>query len=487
MNSLKGNIVYQLCYRLLTIITPLITSPYLSRVLGAEKLGIYSYTLSIVNYFIMFAALGTETYGSREIARISSKKDDELLSKTFWGIYFTQFLMSAIAILFYLFYIFFISRENTMIALLQVGWIVSTLLDINWFFFGMEQVKYAVVRNFFVKAVSVICILMFVNNAADLGKYAFIMACSMLVSQLFLWSYVPKFVQFVPLSRSDVKKHIAPNLRLFIPLIGSNVYWTMDKTMLGLFSDYNNTGYYYNADKVMNIPLSLVIGLGAVMLPRMSSVFESNGKKDWEAMMIKTTELYLLMACSIAGGIAAIAEEFVPLFFGQGYEPCIMLIICFSPVLILKAVNDMLKNQCILPLGQERAYTIAVFCGAVANFCTNWMLIQKYGAMGALIGTAVAEVVVLILEVMLLRKEVSFVHLLHNRFYYILIAFIMYFIVRVVADMFVNYPVAIRLAIEIFVGIISYSCGCLLFWKWDKASFIRQYILDRMQGVRRRV
>ena len=315
MANVKKNLVYQSFYRILSLITPLITSPYLSRVLGAGELGRYSYTMSIVSYFNLFAALGTEMYGTREIAKVRAKNSKEIISETFWGIYIVQMSMSLLAMLSYFFFIRVIYTKDFWLALIPGIWIMSTLLDINWFFFGMEEFKYTVVRNCIVKIIGIVFILLFVRHSNDLLIYAFIMGGTMVISQLMLWAYMPKYVIRPRLKINMITMHIIPNLKLFIPLIGSSVYWTMDKTMLGIFSDYNNVGYYYNADKVMNIPLNLIIGIGTVMLPRMTYLIQSDEMKKWKEMFDKSVELYIFMAAAIGGGIAAIANEFVPFFF----------------------------------------------------------------------------------------------------------------------------------------------------------------------------
>ena len=187
MNKLRKNVIYQMAYRVLTIITPLITAPYLSRTLGANCLGVYSYTLSSVNYFVLFAMLGTETYGNREIARVSAHGDPDELSQSFWEIYALQKCSSLLAIAAYLLYVLSV-HENRLIALLQGIWLISTMLDINWFFFGIEQVRFTVTRNFMVKAASVLCILLFVKSEKDLILYVVIMGASVACSQIFIWT-----------------------------------------------------------------------------------------------------------------------------------------------------------------------------------------------------------------------------------------------------------------------------------------------------------
>ncbi len=480
--SLKQNLVYQSFYRILSILTPLITSPYLARVLGAKSLGIYSYTLSVVSYFMIFAFLGTETYGNRTIARINICQNKELLSKNFWGIYILQLFCSIIAFGTYIFFVLFIEKENRIIAVIQGFWIISTLLDINWFFFGIEEVKLTVIRNSLVKLLGVFLILIYVKSPNDLFCYALIMVGTMVVSQLIMWAYIPKYIKFVDLKWNDIKIHIKPNIGLFIPLIASNLYWTMDKTMLGILSDYENTGYYYNADKVMNIPLNLIIGFGAVMLPRMSAMIEQNRRKEWNKMFSITAEFYMMASCAVGGGIAAIANEFVPFFFGDGYEPCVLLIKLFGPILVLKAINDMIKNQCILPLGEEKKYTLIVFCGAIVNIITNYILIPSFGALGALTATGISELIVVFMELILERKFLKIKNIIWKNIYYAFFAMIMYGTIQIISHRF-NLECVNKLIIEILVGVCIYIICCFIYWKInpkkDLANYVNEYINNK--------
>lgn len=468
-SKLKRNLIYQSGYRLLTIITPLITSPYLARVLGAEKLGIYSYTLSIVSYFTMIAFLGTETYGNRTIAQVNTYNDKDALSRTFWGIYIGQAACSTLAVILYMFVVLLFVKNNKYIFLLQGMWIISTMLDINWFFFGIEEVKLTVIRNALVKIIGIGSILLFVKSENDLWIYTLIMAGTMVMSQIIMWMYIPKYISKTKISFSDVIHHFKPNIGLFIPLIASSVYWTMDKTMLGLLSTYESTGYYYNADKVMNIPLNLVIGFGAVMLPRMSALIEKNDKTGWKNLFKKTSEFYFMSACAIGGGIAAVANEFVPIFFGNGYDECVLLIELFGPILVLKAINDLIKNQCILPLGEEKKYTIIVSLGAMANLIANLILIPRYGALGALIGTGVAEIVVVVFEFLLEKKYLSISLVIAKNYWYVFISTIMYVLVRSISCI-LDLKIIYKLCVEVIIGILIYLIGCLFFWRFSKES-----------------
>ncbi len=245
MSSVKKNLGYQTIYQILATCLPLITSPYLSRRLGATQLGIYSFTNSVVLYFTLFAMLGTVNYGTRSIAAV--KDDPEKCGKVFWDIYLLQAGMAIVAAFVYLCYFVFICKENRLIAFIQMFQILNCFLDINWLFFGLEKFKVTVTRNIFVKAVCFILLFILVKNENDLWKYAVLMVASNIISQLILWKRLPLFCKKAfHIDLLEIRRHIRPNLVLFVPLLAMSVYHVMDKTMLGIMSTKEQVGYYYN-------------------------------------------------------------------------------------------------------------------------------------------------------------------------------------------------------------------------------------------------
>lgn len=276
-SSIKKNLGLQTAFQILNTCLPLITAPYLSRTLGATSLGVYSFTSSIVSYFSLFAMLGTVNYGTRTIAAVKENKEER--SKCFWSIFLFQVIVTFMCLMTYIVYMFWLCKDNYIIAWIQGITIVCCCFDINWLFFGIENFKITVTRSMIIKVVTVLLILFTVKSTEDLWLYTFIMAMGTLVSQLILWVYVPRYISFCKISLKDIQRHIKPNLVLFIPLLAMSVYHIMDKTMLGLLSSYEQNGFYYNADKLINIPLCIINGVGTVMLPRMTALYHSEKKR----------------------------------------------------------------------------------------------------------------------------------------------------------------------------------------------------------------
>ena len=437
MSKLKKNLGYQTIYQILNTCIPLITSPYLARVLGAEKQGVFSYTQSIINYFTLFAMLGVENYGTRTIANCGD--DREKRSKSLWNIYFFQMCCTLLSIGIYVVYLTRICSQNVYIAFLQIFYLLGSLVDINWLFFGVEKFKTTVSRNMIIRISSVVLILSTVRKPSDLWIYTLIMAGSTFLSNIILWFFASKEVDVKAIrtvSKKEVVKHIKPNLVLFVPLMAMSVYHIMDKTMLGLLSTYKQVGYYYNADKIINIPIGILIGIGTVMLPRMTALNSNGLINEAKKLFLLSIELIVAVSSAMACGIFAISVEFTPLFFGSGYDECIRVIMMLSPILVIKGHSLVVRMQYLIPNQKEKIFIESVFWGAGINLIVNLVLIVRLGALGAAIGTMAAELVSCFWQYKKINKYISCSSVIYKSMVYVLFGVVMIIVVRIVARIF---------------------------------------------------
>lgn len=480
MKKLLKNLGYQTVYQILAICLPLITSPYISRVLGADGLGVYSYTYSLVNYFTLFAMLGTTNYGSRSIAVV--KENKESVTHVFWSIYALQIISSVVALIAYITFVKAFVTQNILIATVQAIWIIACVLDISWFFFGIEEFKVTVIRNIIIKLMTVVAIFMFVNQPGDVWKYTVIMALGTLLSQLALWPFLFKYIGFYMPKVQEVCAHIRPNILLFIPLLGLSVYHIMDKTMLGMVCSEAESGYYYNADKVMSMPLTVIMATGTVMLPKMSELAAKGDSKEENYLLNISMEGFMLLTIGMAFGISAVAQHFIPIFFGPGYEPCVVLVYIFSVIMIFKALANIIRNQFLIPHNYERIYTISVFVGAILNFIANciFIIIMDMGAVGACYGTLVAEMATCILYIISINKETQMIFRLRKIFVYFLMGIVMFTCVLFVSSHLQQS--IISLLIEIAVGSMLYLVMCLCYWWKNEKSMFHLLLKKLIRG-----
>lgn len=458
-SRLQINLILQSFYQVLIVITPLITSPYISRVLGAEGLGIYSYSYSISNYFSILAMLGTITYGSKVIAKCRDDKCER--SKIFFEIITLQILLACIGSIIYTVIVVTSGQKHTEIFLIQVMMIVACAFNVGWFFFGMEEFRITVAINVIIKVLQIICIFLFVKIKSDLWKYVFIMASGELVSQLSLFLIIRKYVCVVKLTLKGILRHIKPNLLLFIPGIAFAINQDLDKTMIGLFSSYSNTGFYYNAEKLIKIPTGIITGLGVVLLPYVTNSIAVNKEKDTSSFIKKSIYPMMFLTVALSVGIISISREFVPIFFGKGYEPCIELIKIMAFTMIFKAIADAIRTQYLIPNDREKDYSTAVLVGATVNCILNLIMIKNYGAKGAAFATFISEALVFIIYNVIIWKDTRLMIDLIKCCIFSIPAFFMYISVRSIAKIFS--AGITQLIIEIIVGgtvyvVVGLSC-----------------------------
>lgn len=402
--SITKNYIYNLIYQIIVLLIPLITAPYLSRVLGAENIGIYSYTSSITVFFILFGTLGITLYGQREIAY--KQKNKKEYSKIFWEIIILRTITMTISLMVY--YFLFINGNNAYCIYYKILIIelIGNLIDISWFFQGLEEFKKTVIRNTFVRLFSLILILTLVKKSSDLPIYFGIYVLSTFLGNLSLWLYLPKLVEKVKFRQLKILKHLKPTIGLFIPQIAIQLYTVLDRSMIGMIiSDKSEVGYYDQAQKITHMLLTIITSLGTVMLPRIASTFALGKKDQIEKYIYNSFNMVFFLAFPLMLGLIAVSNSFVPVFFGNGYSKVSILMKIICPIILLIGVGSITGTQYLLPTKRQKEYTISVIMGAFVNLIINLILIKKYGAVGASIGTVLAELTVSSIQLFFLRKD----------------------------------------------------------------------------------
>ena len=292
-------------------------------------------------------------------------------------------------------------------AWIQIIYLISVAFDINWFFYGMEQFKMTVTRNSIIKIINLLLILLLVKNKEDIYLYGIIMAGGMLVSQLVLWFFLKRFIILIKIELNDVLIHVKPNLILFVPVLAISLYTTMSKIILGALSTMEAVGFYENSNKLTSIPSMAITSLGTVMLPRMSNLVANGQHIEAMQYIQKSLIVSVFLSCSMAFGISAISYEFVPIFYGEGYDECVNII----SVLVLSSIfiswANVIRTQYLIPNKMDKIYIVSVFLGAGVNIITNLILIPRLSALGAAIATLFAEFSVCAYQTYRVRNEIK--------------------------------------------------------------------------------
>lgn len=464
MGNLKKNFLYNITYQLLLIILPLITAPYVSRVLGVDGVGTYSYIYSIAYYFCLFGMLGVSNHGNRSIALV--REDRAKRSSTFWAIYTMQFITTMIALLLYLVFITVFFDGNKRVAYIDTLFLLSYVLDINWLFFGLEEFRLTVTRNMAFKILTVVCTFLFVKCADDLWKYTLILALGTLLSQAYLWGYLLQKVDFVRPSKKDLLSQIKPVLVLFIPVIAYSIYKVMDKIMLGSMTSVQQVGLYENAEKIVGIPVGVITAFGTVMMPRISALVSQNNTSQIENYNRMSFRYFSLLAFGMVFGLIGTSGILPEVYFGSQFVDCGPLIAGLSFTLIFMTWANIIRTQYLIPNKKDRPYVVSTICGAMINLVVNYLLIPRFQAKGALIGTLLAEFTVFFVQAIYVRNEFPVFKYLRPAIGFLVCGICMSGAVYQIGNLFGR---SIKtLFFQVMAGIVIYismSVICLLFMK----------------------
>lgn len=466
--SIVKNYIYNLIYQMLTIVLPLVTTPYLSRVLGAGPIGIYGYTLSIVTYFILFGSLGIAMYGQREIAYVQEKKEEQ--SKTFWEIViFRVITMTVALIIFYL--TFCLKGEYSLYYKILILELVANAIDISWYFQGVEDFGKTVVRNIIVKSLSLVCIFVFIKSPEDLWKYFLIYTVANVFGNLTMWMYIPEILPKVRLKDLNLIKHIKPTLALFVPQIATQIYVVLDKTMVGnITGNMSEVGYYEQAQKIVKALMLVVTALGTVMSSRIANTYALKKEDEIKKYLKKSFKAVWFLGIPITLGLIAITPKMVPWFYGDGFDSVIPLLIATSPIILIIGFSNVTGNQYLIQVGNQKVFTISVTTGAIVNVIFNFMLINVMGTIGAVLSSNLAEIAVLAVQLYYLREKIKIKNVFKDSWKYIISGILMSISVYLISiKMNVS---CISTLLQICIGGILYFILLIIF----KEQFINEII-----------
>lgn len=446
------NYMYNALYQIFAIASPLITTPYVSRVLGVTGIGTFGYTESIANYFILFGTLGSNLYGQREIAYVQDDPDKRTL--VFKEIIAFRILTVFTMVIIYLVAFCRTGQYKSIFLILAIE-IIASAFDISWFFQGIQDFKKVVMRNIIIKSLSIVLIFVLVKSENDVNLYTLCYALPVLISNLSLWLFLPSYLTKAKHEKIIIFKHVIPLLALFVPQIATQVYTVLDKTMIGvLASNIDQVGYFEQSQKMIKVLVCIITALGIVMLPQMSKLFVEGKVKEIHENIKRSFRFVFFLGFPLMFGIVGIAENFVPWFYGVGYDAVVSLMSIISPIIIIIGISNVIGKQYLLPTKKQKAYTVSVVVGAIINFILNLCLIPQFNAWGACIATVFAEFSVTAVQIWFVRNEIPLLSYLKIAIRYFIVGIIMFAGVRAM-NYFVH-PGFIGVLCQMVVGILLY-------------------------------
>ena len=476
--SLKKNIAISTLYQILIIILPLITAPYIARVLGPDQSGVYDYTNSIMTYFAMFAALGTASYGVREIARV--RDDVAMRSKLFWEIELMTVMTSTVCIIAWFIFIAITPQYKVIYLVLTMG-LLSTMFDISWFFAGMEQFKYTVTKNAACKLIGVILMFLFVKKEEDLLLYVIIVISSTMIGNLTMWLYVPKFVEKVDFRTLTFRKHFHETLIYFVPTVATSIYTVLDRTLIGVITKNKaENGFYHYAMQIVNMMKALTFSsLNMVLGSRLSFLFAEKKYDEIKEKIADSTNYILFMGYGICFGVIGVAERFVPVFLGPGYDRVANMLILMSPIVIIIGISNCLGSQYYTPAGYRKLSAKYIIIGAIVNLLLNLLLIPKYWGYGAIAASLIAESVITILYMKNCNGYLRAETIIKDSWKKIIAGVVMLIVIRAL-DGIISSDI-LALLVEVAVGFTVYCAVIMLL----RDSFMTDLLMGKVLKKKR--
>ena len=436
--SLKQNIALNLFKTLLSLLFPLITFPYASRILLPEGIGKVAFARSFIDYFIIIATLGISTYGIRETAKL--RENRERLSKISREIITINMISTCVSYLLLFVAILCIPKLSDYRLLLIVisAKILFTALGLDWLYGGMEDYKYITVRAVIFQIISVILLFVFVHKPEDYLKYASIAVLSNVGSHVCNWIHSRKYIDLFIKTKLELKKHLKPIFILFAMAAVTKIYVVLDVNMLGFICDDWQVGIYTAAVKVNKIILSLVVAACTVLLPRLSYYTEKNETKKFNNLAYKGIDVLLLVSIPSAIGLSRLSYHVIMLISGQNYISAIPVMRIMNPIIVVIGISNFVGMQLFMPLRKEKYTLYSVLCGAAVNFSMNLILIPRYQAFGAAISTLCAELVVTAVQLYLARNIINLKDIFKRFIVYLFDAAVMGLVVFVISSYFTD-------------------------------------------------
>lgn len=477
--SISINMLFNVSYNLLNMLFPFITSVYLSRVLGPEYIGRVSYAQNIMQYFVVIASLGIPTYGMKKISRDSSNKKQ--LEKTFSELFCLNLISTLICSVLYTTLVSCVGMLRADLKLfLCVGLtLYMNIFNVEWFFSGQEEYAYITIRSLCVKVISIVCIFLFVKNQNDYLIYAIITSFAITGNYVLnIWNLRKKIR--LCFKEINMRQHIRPVLLLLAVMFATDIYNQIDVTMLGVFCEKEDVGYYSNVIKIIRIATSLMAALSAPILPRMCTFYKEKDNISFHNLYNRTLKIIILVAFPAALGLWLISSNLVMMLWGPLFLPAISIIKTLAVIIPIISISYLSGSIILTASDNENKLLIATFLGAFFNVIGNFILIPMLEGNGAAIASVLSEVVVLIIHIYF-AKEYLKVEFNYRFMGSVLVSLFSLGIVVVSWEKMFSNGYVILLG-QIVSGAITYA-GMLLLTKNEVADAMNKTLLCKIKSI----
>jgi O-antigen/teichoic acid export membrane protein len=405
MKSIKKNLLYNILLNVLSVISPLITAPYVARVLEPDGVGLLNFSGTYAGYFALVASLGIPTYGVREVAKF--RDDKEKLSKVVSQLMSIALITTLLVTVVFLLSIALVDQltDNYMVFLVSGFALYLSPIKVNWFFQGIEEFGYITLRTLITSIIGLICLFVFVREKNDLIILIIIGLAGGLIADI--WNFVKMWNSGIRVrfTIDGLGSHMKPLLILFASSIAISIYTILDTIMLGFISDYNEVGYYNYAVRLSKMLLMLVTSLSIVAVPRISYYMEQKEFGRINELVNKSFSFVSFLAFPVTIGLMCISSTFVPLFLGEKYVEAVVPLMILSLLIIAIGLNNLTGVQILIGMGYDKLFLYSVITGTITNFSLNCFMIPYFGAIGASVSSVLAEFLILFVTTFYVYKS----------------------------------------------------------------------------------
>lgn len=450
--EIKRNIIYSLILVLGNYLFPLITFPYVSRVLGVTQIGVVNFVDSIVNYYIMFSMLGLSILGIREIAK--SKNNALEISRVFSTLLALNFIITILLLVIYLSAIFIFPQLYTYRYLLYIGAVklFFNVFLLEWLYRGLENFKYITICSLLLRSIYVVSLFVLVKNANDVLVYYMLTVSLVVFMAIVNTSYSTRHVKFCFKNVHNLRFYIKPYVELGIYLILTSMYTTFNVIYLGFVSTQDEVGYYVTALKIYTIILGAFTAFTNVMMPRMSALLSDRNSEDFQKLTRSSFYLFISLSFPIICYVISMAPDIIYLIAGDGYEGAITPMRIIIVLILFVGLAQILAIQVLIPLKKDKIVLKAAFVGAVIGIIFNVVLVKLFSSVGTAITLCISEIsVTLLLLFYVIRNKViqlPWIFFFKN----ILYSIVPYFLISICVKL-LNY----NFLINLFVVMLAYS------------------------------
>ncbi len=405
--SLKINYIMNSLLSFASAFFPLITIPYLSRVLLAYGVGKVNFALNVVLYFNMFAKLGIPVYGIRACAEV--RDDREELSRVTHELLAISLITSVLSCVF----LFVIIRLVPVLYDDKILYVIFSFIifleavGMEWLFKALEQYTYITVRSLVFKLIAICIMFLMVKDSGDYVYYALVILTASYASLILNLFGAKKYIYLKPVGNYDLKRHMKSIMIFFFMACATTVYTNLDEVMLGFMAGDDSVGYYHAAVRVKSLLVALITSLGAVLLPRLSHYVEQGLEADFKRICNKAVNYILITALPLTVFFIILAGDVIALLAGSAFLRSVSVMQIIMPTVFLIGITNILGIQILVPTGREKYVLYSVMAGALTDLVMNLLFIPVYGPDGAAVGTLLAEIVVLLIQLCFLREEMG--------------------------------------------------------------------------------